>query len=129
MSWRDENDTSSAPARAGVATTDDGGDDGVGDDDDNRHDDAGDDADRHDDADRDRPLAERSRESIEAEIDDLEQSPMRYETREQAVIDRYEGLLAERRRRQQADESEAETGPRQRFRRLCTRLLRALGLR
>jgi hypothetical protein len=78
---------------------------------------------------RDRPLAERSRESIEAEIEELEQSPERYETRDQAVIDRYEGLLAEQRRRQQAAEDDRSEQSRRQLERVKDRFLRTLGLR
>lgn len=78
---------------------------------------------------RERPLSERSRESIEEELDDLEQNPERYETQDQAVIDRYEGLLAERNRREQAGDSRRERRTRQRLQRAKNRLLRTLGLR
>ena len=79
--------------------------------------------------DRNQPLAERSRQSIEDEIDDLEQNPERYETQDQAVIDRYEGLLAERHRREQAVDSHERRETRQRLQRAKNRLLRTLGLR
>jgi hypothetical protein len=78
---------------------------------------------------RERPLSERSRESIESEIDALEQNPERYETQDQAVIDRYEGLLAERQRRQRAIDSDNDRGTHDRLQRAKNRLLRTLGLR
>lgn len=78
---------------------------------------------------RDRPLSDRSPESTEIEIDDPEQNLERYETRDQAVIDRYEGLLAERQRRQRAVDAHREDEYRQRLRRVKNRLLRTFGLR
>lgn len=78
---------------------------------------------------RDQPLSKRSQESIETEINDLEQNLERYETQDQAVIDRYEGLLAERQRRRQTTDAHQEDERRQRFRRVKNRLLRTFGLR
>ncbi|MFW5935528.1 MAG: hypothetical protein ACOCQL_06725 [Halolamina sp.] len=77
------------------------------------------------------PLKERSRTSIETEIQELEQNPERYETSDQAVIDRYEGLLAERQRRERERkrESKRERPRKQRLQRVKNRLLRSLGLR
>lgn len=78
---------------------------------------------------RERPLSERSRESIDAELEDLQQDPEQYETRDQAVIDRYEGLLAERQRRQRAADAHRENQRRRRLETVKNKLLRVFGLR
>ena len=75
------------------------------------------------------PLSERSRQQIEDEIEDLEQNLEQYETRDQAVIDRYEGLLAEQQHRNRRAEADQETDYRRRLRTLKEWVLRTVGLR
>lgn len=91
--------------------------------------DGGKDAEQSPDEKRERPLSERSRRSLETEINDLEQNPEQYETRDQAVIDRYEGLLAERRRRQRKTEVDRGNELQQRLGRIKNQVLRAFRLR
>jgi hypothetical protein len=74
-------------------------------------------------------LSERSRQQIEEEVDELEQNPEQYETQDQAVIDHYEGLLAERQHRKRRTEADQETDYRRRLRKLKGWILRTVGLR
>lgn len=74
-------------------------------------------------------LAERSRQQIESEIEELEQTLDQYETQDQAVIDRYEGLLAERQHKKRRTDPDQETGYRRRLRQLKAWALRLVGLR
>lgn len=74
-------------------------------------------------------LTRASRADLEDEIEQLDQELSAYETREQQVIDRYERLLAEQRRREREESARATATERSKVTRLKYRILRTLGLR